>query len=209
MILKTKICGVSDSKTLAYITNHSYPPQFIGFIVNYPKSKRHVNLENLNELLKIDKKKCLYVAVLVNPDQNILEQIKNLPFDYYQLYDCSPEQIKSIKEKYQRKIITAITVKDKYDIKKFELYSDIGDIFLFDSKGYEKSMSFNHDLIRDLNLQKEIMLAGNIQIDDDLENLKEIADIIDISGGLETYGLKDISKIDIFLKKIKNIKYET
>ena len=209
MILKTKICGVSDSKTLAYITNHNYPPQFVGFIVNYPKSKRHVNLDDLNELLKIDKKKCLYVAVLVNPDKNILEQIKNLPFDYYQLYDSSPEQIKSIKEKYQRKIITAITVKDKDDIKKFELYSDIADIFLFDSKGYEKSMSFDHDLIRDLNPQKEIMLAGNIQIDDDLENLREIADIIDISGGLETYGLKDISKIDIFLKKIKNIKYET
>ena len=209
MILKTKICGVSDTKTLAYITNHNYPPQFVGFIVNYPKSKRHVNLDNLNELLKIDKKKCLYVAVLVNPDQNILEQIKNLPFDYYQLYDSSPEQIKSIKEKYQRKIITAITVKDKDDIKKFELYSDIADIFLFDSKGYEKSMSFDHDLIKDLNLQKEIMLAGNIQIDDDLENLREIADIIDISGGLETYGLKDISKIDIFLKKIKSIKYET
>ena len=209
MILKTKICGVSDTKTLAYITNHNYPPQFVGFIVNYPKSKRHVNLDNLNELLKIDKKKCLYVAVLVNPDQNILEQIKNLPFDYYQLYDSSPEQIKSIKEKYQRKIITAITVKDKDDIKKFELYSDIADIFLFDSKGYEKSMSFDHDLIRDLNLKKEIMLAGNIQVDDDLENFREIADIIDISGGLETYGLKDVSKIDIFLKKIKNIKYET
>jgi len=209
MILKTKICGVSDSKTLAYITNHDYPPQFVGFVVNYPKSKRYVNLEKLNELLKIDKKKCLYVAVLVNPDQNILEQIKNLPFDYYQIYDCSPDQVKSIKEKYQRKIITAITVKNKDDIKKFELYSDITDIFLFDSKGYEKSMSFNHDLIRDLNLQKEIMLAGNIQIDDDLENLREIADIIDISGGLETYGLKDVSKIDIFLKKIKNIKYET
>ena len=203
MILKTKICGVSDLETLTYITNHNYPPQFVGFVVNYPKSKRYVNLEKLNELLKIDKKKCLYVAVLVNPDANTLEQIKNLPFDYYQIYDCSPEQIKLIKEKYQRKIITAITVKNKDDIKKFELYSDITDIFLFDSKGYEKSMSFDHNLIRDLNLQKEVMLAGNIQIDDDLENFKEIADIIDISGGLETYGLKDVSKIDIFLKKLK------
>jgi phosphoribosylanthranilate isomerase len=209
MILKTKICGVSDSKTLDYITNHDYPPQFVGFVINYPKSKRYVNLEKLNDLLKIDKKKCLYVAVLVNPNANILEQIKNLPFDYYQIYDCSPDRVKFIKEKYQRKIITAITVKNKDDIKKFELYSNITDIFLFDSKGYEKSMSFNHDLIRDLNLQKEIMLAGNIQIDDDLENLREIADIIDISGGLETYGLKDVSKIDIFLKKIRNIKYET
>ena len=70
-------------------------------------------------------------------------------------------------------------------------------------------MSFDHNLIRDLNLSKEVMIAGDIQINDDLENFKEIADIIDISGGLETYGLKDVSKIDIFLNKIKNIRDET
>ena len=56
MILKSKICGVSDTKTLNFIVNHSYSPQFIGFIVNYPKSKRYVNLEKLKELLKIKKK---------------------------------------------------------------------------------------------------------------------------------------------------------
>ncbi len=53
------------------------------------------------------------------------------------------------------------------------------------------------------------MIGGNIQINDNLENLKKIADIIDISGGLETAGLKDISKIEIFLKKIKDLKNET
>jgi len=52
------------------------------------------------------------------------------------------------------------------------------------------------------------MIAGNIKIDDNLENFKEIADIIDISGGLETSGLKDFSKIEIFLNKIKNLKNE-
>ena len=49
------------------------------------------------------------------------------------------------------------------------------------------------------------MIAGNIQINDNLENYKKIADIIDISGGLETSGLKDISKIKIFLNKIRNL----
>ena len=49
------------------------------------------------------------------------------------------------------------------------------------------------------------MIAGNIQINDNLENFKKIADIIDISGGLETSGFKDISKIEIFLNKIKNL----
>ena len=57
MILKSKICGVYDSKILSYIINHVYPPQFIGFIVNYPKSKRYIDLEKLNEILKIEKKK--------------------------------------------------------------------------------------------------------------------------------------------------------
>ena len=69
-------------------------------------------------------------------------------------------------------------------------------------------MSFNHSLIKDIKTNKEIMLAGNIQIDDRLENYKEIADIIDISGGLETSGLKDKSKINIFLNKIKQVNNE-
>ena len=209
MILKSKICGISDPKTLNYLVNHDYPPQFIGFIVNYPRSKRYVDLKRLNELLKIDKKKSLYVAVLVDPENSILEEIKDLPFDYYQLYDCNPIKIKSIKEKYKKKIITAITVKNKQDIGKFKEFSEITDIYLFDSKGYEKSMSFDHTLVKSLNLNQEVMIAGNIQINDNLENFKKIADIIDISGGLETAGLKDISKIEIFLNKIKNFKYET
>ena len=132
-----------------------------------------------------------------------------MKMNHYKLYDCSPTKVKSIKEKYKKKIITAITIKDKNDIERYKLYSDTTDIYLFDSKGYEKSLSFDHKLIKNLNLDKEIMLAGNIQINDELENYKKIADIIDISGGLETGGLKDISKIEIFLNKIKNLKNET
>ena len=56
MTLKSKICGVSDSKILSYLINHSYPPQFIGFIINYSKSKRYINIKKLKELLIIDKK---------------------------------------------------------------------------------------------------------------------------------------------------------
>ena len=207
--MKSKICGISDSKTLKYLTKHSSPPEYIGFIVNYLKSKRFVNYNQLKELLKIDKKNSKYVAVLVQPDQNILEEIKNLPFDYYQIYDCSPTEIKTIIEKYNKKIIVAITVKNQNDIVKYMDYNGLADIMLFDSKGYEKSMSFDHQLIKNLKINKELMLAGNIQIEDNLKNYNEIADIVDISGGLETSGLKDISKINIFLKKIKLINNET
>ena len=208
MILKSKICGVSDTKTLEFLVNHNYSPEFIGFIVNYPKSKRYVNKEKLKKLFKVKKKKSLYVAVLVNPEKKILEEIKNLPFDYYQLYDCGFKETDFIKKEYDKKIITAITVRNAQDVKKYKFYKDIADIYLFDSKGYEKSMSFNHSYIKEINFDKEVMLAGDIQINDDLEKYKKLADIIDISGGLESFGLKDISKIEIFLNKMKNINNE-
>jgi len=206
--MKLKICGISDSKTLRYLTTHPLSPAYIGFVVNYPKSKRFIELDELKDLLKIDKKNSKYVAVLVNPNENILTKIKDLPFDYYQVYDCSSQDIKFIKEKYKKKIIVAITVKDQNDVIKFMDYKEHADIVLFDSKGYEKSLSFDHQLIKNLKIDKELMLAGNIQVEDDLQNYKEIADIIDISGGLETSGLKDTSKIDIFLNKIKQLNDE-
>ena len=203
--MKLKICGISDIKTLEYLTDHPLSPAYIGFITNYPKSRRFVELNALKDLLKVDKKNSKYVAVLVKPDYKILEEIKGLPFDYYQLYDCSPKEAQSIKENYNKKIIIALTIENKNDFENYQNYNDVTDIFLFDSKGYEKSMAFDHKLIENKKINKEIMLAGNIQINDKLENYKKIADIIDISGGLETSGLKDISKIEIFLKKIKKL----
>ena len=207
--MKSKICGITDSETLQYLTSHPTPPQYIGFIVNYPKSKRFVEYNQLKELLKIDKNNSKYVAVLVQPNKDILMKIESLPFDYYQIYDSTPTEVRSIRKKYNKKIIVAITIKDQNDVVNYINYNDCADIILFDSKGYEESISFDHQLIKNLKINKELMLAGNIQINDDLEGYKKIADIIDISGGLETSGLKDISKINIFLKKIKLINNET
>ena len=138
----------------------------------------------------------------------ILEKIKKFNFDYYQIYDSTPDQVRYIKERYKKKIIIAITVKNSNDVNKYKKYKDLADIYLFDSKGYEKSLSFDHNLIKNLNLKKDLMLAGNISINDNLENYKKIANIIDISGGLETSGLKDISKIKIFLNKLKLLNNE-
>ena len=80
---------------------------------------------------------------------------------------------------------------------------------MFDSKGYEKSQSFDHNLIANIKLNKELMLAGNIKFDDNLKNYEKIANYLDLSGGLETSGLKDKSKIDIFLNNLNKIKNET
>ena len=192
-----------------YIINHPHPPKFIGFICNYPKSSRYIGLNDLKKLLSVNKNKSQFVAVLVKPNKEILEKIKSLPFDYYQLYDCTPEETKVIKQKYQKKIIVAITIENKSDVDKYQCYSDAADIYLFDSKGYEKSKKFNHDLIKNIKLNRELMLAGNIKFDDNLKKYEKIANYLDLSGGLETSGLKDTSKIDFFLNNLNKLKNET
>ena len=200
-----KICGVSDPKTLNYILNHNQKPTMIGFITNYEKSRRFVEYEKLKELINIDKKNISFVSVLVNPNDEILEKIKDLNFDYYQLYDVSPKRTQEIKLKYKMKIITAITVSSKDDVNKYKDYLNISDIILFDSKGYHKSESFDHSLLDEVPSELNKMIAGNIQIDD-IPSFKKYDFIIDLSGALEDEnGNKDINKIDKLLNLFAKI----
>ena len=206
--MEAKICGIKDSETLNYIIRHKNPPKFIGFISNYEKSSRFVVYENLKKLIDIKKRGIKFVSVLVNPDSETLEKISKLNFDYFQLYNVSPKKTRLIKEKYKIKIISALTIENKEDVDKYKDFKLISDIILFDSKGFEKSIGFDHGLLNEVSNSITKMLAGNIQFNDKLDKYSKIADIIDISGSLETSGEKDISKIDIFLKNIHKIKNE-
>ena len=200
MIKNLKICGISDPKTLNYILNHPFPPKFIGFITNYKKSRRYVEYENLKNLISINKKQTYFVSVLVDPSDELLEKIKDLNFDYYQLYDVDPVRTVEIKKKYKIKIISAITISNKKDVDRYKDYLKISDIILFDSKGYHRSESFDHNLLEQVPNEINKMIAGNIQIDD-IPNFKNKDFIIDLSGSIENNeGKKDINKIDKLLK---------
>ena len=202
MLKGIKICGISDLETLSYIIDHRYPPNFIGFISNYKKSKRYVTFEKLRILTSVEKKNINFVSVLVNPNDEILEEMKGLNFDYYQLYDVEPNKTKMIKEKYGVKIITALTIKNKKDVNKYKNYLGITDIFLFDGKGYEKSISFDHKLLNFVPNSINKMIAGDIKIDD-ISNFNNKNIFVDLSGALENKeGKKDINKINELLNLV-------
>ena len=205
MVKGIKICGISDLETLSYILNHQFPPKFVGFISNYKKSRRYVEYRKLKELVSIKKNKTSFVSVLVNPDDKILEQVKELNFDFYQLYDVSPEKTRIIKEKYNIKVITALTINSQKDVDIYKDYDEISDLILFDGKGYEKSIGFNHELLNSIPNTVNKMIAGNIKIED-IPNLKNKDYFIDLSGSLENEeGIKDLDKINKLLNfEIKN-----
>ena len=111
----------------------------------------------------------------------------------------------TLKKDIKKKIISAITVESKSDLKDYKDFLPFSDIILFDSKGYEKSLGFDHNLLNDMPDNFKKMVAGNIKINDILD-FKSKEYIIDVSGALEdSSGKKSLKKIDQFLIEVNKV----
>lgn len=204
--MELKVCGLTKTEELQFCVDNDV--NYCGFILNYPKSHRFITLEKVRTLTNIEKKNSSYVGVLVKPTNKELEIFSKFNFDYLQLYgNYSKQELVEIKENFGQKIITAIQVEDEKDIEKFKIFEDVSEIILWDSSGYEKSLSWNFDWVRSIKTNAKKMIAGNIRLDK-LDDLAKITDIIDVSGALETNKVKDINKIKNFITKIKKINNE-
>ena len=201
--MKVKICGLSTAEQVQ--TSIKYGADFCGFILNYPKSHRFIEFEKAKELIKIEKKNTKYVAVLVNPNENELEKFSKLNIDYFQIYgNYNSNLISNIKSKFNKKVITAIQVKNKKDVLNYNQFQDVADIILWDISVLEYSLDWNFNWIHSVPNNITKMIAGNINIDK-LKKILKLADIVDVSGALETNKVKDIIKIKNFLNSLKKL----
>ena len=201
--MQAKVCGLKNTKEVETCVSNN--ASFCGFILNYKKSHRFINYQTAKQLTQIKKQDTFYVGVLVNPSEEEFKKFSNLNLDYFQIYgNYSEEQLKVIKNIYKKKIIISLQIKQKQDILKYKIYEKEADIILFDSSGLHQSLSWDYNWIKQVPTSVSRMLAGNIKIDM-LEDLKEITNIVDVSGALETDKVKDLNKIKNFLNKIKKI----
>ena len=204
--MKLKVCGLSNPVEIE--TCISSDVDYCGFILNYTKSHRYISLDKAKELTKINKGNTKYVGVLVEPTIEQLNQFSELNFDYFQLYgNFHPDELISIKDKFKKKIISSIQVKKKEDIDNYKLVENNSDIILWDSSGYEESLSWDYNWLKTVSTKVERMVAGNITIDK-IKDLVNLADTIDVSGALETNKVKDINKIKEFIAEVKKISHE-
>jgi phosphoribosylanthranilate isomerase len=200
MPVELKICGINSENTIKIILQNG-SCQYLGFVF-YPSSPRNLSIEQSKSLTSKVPNKIKKVAILVKPENDFIEKIKN-QFDYFQVYDTSPSETKKIKLISNKKIIQAIKVKKKEDINLYKQYIGIADEFLFDSSGMEKSFSFEWEYLKNIQI-KDWFLAGGINIDN-LERAQSITKKIDISSGLEDNpGIKSPKKILDFLKKVRS-----
>ena len=201
MPVELKICGINSENIIQTIAK-CCGCKYLGFVF-YSNSPRNLSIEKSKKLTSIVRNNIKTVAVLVNPNNEFVEKIKD-QFDYLQLYDTTPSRVQELKLISDKKIIQAIKVKTIKDVNLYKQYIGIADEFLFDSSAMEKSSIFDWNYLKDIKID-EWFLAGGININN-LENASKISKKIDISSSLEDNpGVKSSKKVSDFLLKAKKL----
>ena len=195
-----KICGLKDFRAIdAAISNGA---KYLGFVCDYPKSPRNCSaLELIAITNKIHETNIAKVAVMVDPNNRIIEQIHQ-HIDFIQLHGSETnDRILDIKSRFDIQIIKAIKIKEEEDLKQIDLYPAADDLLL-DTPAMEKSELFNFNLLDNLNISN-YFLAGGININN-IHQALHFTSKIDISSGVESEpGIKDIVKIKDFMNEVK------
>ena len=196
-----KVCGMKDPKLIDTAIENG--ANYIGFIVNYPKSPRSITINELQNLTKQIPDHIKKVAVMVNPEMKVVKQIEN-DCDFVQLHgDETNEEIKQIKQQTKFKVIKAIKIKDEKDLNQLQQFPDADHLLLDTPAMGQEGDEFNFSLLNYIENQN-YFLAGKISVNNVGTALK-YTDRIDVNSSLETEkGIKDPEKITEFFNKVKS-----
>lgn len=198
--MKIKICGMRRLEDIEII--NKYKPDFVG-IIFYPKSKRYVDLEKAKLLIEKLDKNIKSVGVFVNEEvEKINEILEYTEIDIAQLHgNESPEFCKKIK----KEVWKAVSVEDEKILDEIKKYKDNVSLILFDNGKGGTGKTFDWNLIKDIDKNIKIALAGGISIENIEKAMKEIKpNLIDVNSTVETDGFKDEKKIREIMKIFKN-----
>jgi len=210
-LFEIKVCGINDE--ISMNTAIKCKVDYIG-LVFYSNSPRNVSINLSRELLKLRNKVTKIVALTVDPNDDLLNEIKNFVNpDYIQLHgNENSRRCLNIKNKLNIPLIKGINVKNKVDLfRSINEYEDICDIMLLDAPSEAlpggNGKRFDWEILKDFKSKKKWMLAGGLNIEN-IENAIDItkAPAIDISSGLEVRkGIKDSKLIEDFVIKCKSL----
>ena len=203
--MRVKICGLHPKRDTQLCIDLGV--NMLGFVF-YKKSPRNLSLNDIKILKTFNKKKSIFVAVTVNPNNEFIKKVILKNFDYIQLHGTETnKRIQEIKS-MGIKIIKAVKISSETDISNYKKYSK-ADIILFDTPGMEKSIIFPKNLISKIPRGNRYALAGSIS-QNNIENIAKLGvTFCDLSSGLESdtqIGYKDHQKIKRFIDKVNEIK---
>jgi phosphoribosylanthranilate isomerase len=202
-----KVCGMKIPENIAALADSAI--QYMGFIF-YAPSPRYVGATlNTDPIIS---KGIKGVGVFVNEKIGVVQSLlEKHQLEYVQLHgEESPAYCQTLKEA-GFKVIKAFRVDDGFDFQQTEKYLTACDYFLFDTKGKTHGGTgeqFNWHILQQYTYNKPFFLSGGIGAED-IEALLHFhhpqLQGLDLNSRFETEsGLKDISLINYFLKKINH-----
>jgi phosphoribosylanthranilate isomerase len=211
MQTQVKICGLTRAKDVQ--TAITAGADFLGFIIE-AKSPRRLTVEQAKPLFDGAKGLAQRVAVTVNPDDTLLDDIATkLTPDYVQFHgDETVDRLAGISRRYDFKIIKACAIASDDDMKSAGEYAGVAGLILFDAKPPKGSdvrgghgIAIDWTIIRRAPTPKLYALAGGLT-PETVKRAIEVtnAPIVDVSSGVELEpGIKDAGKIKAFMQAVR------
>jgi phosphoribosylanthranilate isomerase len=205
-----KICGV---KTLDILdTAITAGADMVGFM-HFPRSPRHVGIEELGELISAARGRIESCVVLVNPDNSCVAEVAALGPDWIQLHGPeTPHRVEIIRAEAGVEIIKALPIGGPEDLAQVAGYAEVADRILLDAKppkGAERPGGLGHtfdwDLLKGLDRSIPFMLSGGLTPANVADAVRQVAPMgIDVSSGVERApGVKERRLVESFIRNAR------
>lgn len=201
-----KICGLRTVEAVEAAAEAG--ARCAGFVF-FPKSPRHITIAEARRLTLSAPLGLMKIALAVNPDDELLDEISTLPIDMIQLHGReSPERVREVRARSGLPVMKAVGVASAADLPAIDAYASVADQLLIDAKPPEggplpggNGLAFDWRLIAGREWPKPWMLAGGLHAGNVAEAVHLTgARQIDVSSGVESSpGVKDSAKIRAFV----------
>lgn len=210
MPVKVKICGARTREIVG--TAVEAGADYVG-LVFFPRSPRHLELEAAQPLAEAALGRIETVAVVVDPDDSLLDQILTMVRpNLLQLHGSeAPDRVAAIRARFGLPIIKAIGVASADDVAKAAGYRGIADLILFDAKAPAGSdlpggqgRAFDWSVLSRFSAERPFALSGGLDPDNVWEAIAITgASMVDVSSGVELANEKDDYLVRRFIQSAK------
>lgn len=198
-MMQVKICGLSSLVDIDIVNKER--PDYCGFIINYPKSKRSLSPEDLSPLLTRLGSHISPVGVFVDQPLDLVAGILNrTKIAVAQLHGKEDnEYIARLRLKTSKPIWQAFEVTGIEDIDR--AVNSQADLVLLDA-GKGAGLAFDWTLLE--GFPRPFALAGGLRLDKLERALRTGASLLDVSSGVESGGKKDPEKVKSFVNLVRS-----
>ena len=189
---KIKICGLRRPQDIEAV--NAARPDFAGFVVEVPGSRRSVDKRELRELAGRLEEGILSVGVFVNaPPELVAELLEEGTLDLAQLHGQEDEiYMAELRRLTEKPLIQAFSIQTGQDAE--QALESRADYLLLDQGRGGTGQTFDWSLLPEIN--RPFFLAGGLGEENLERAIRQVRPwAVDLSSSLETDGQKDPEKI--------------